>query len=87
MEIEYSKNFIKQVKKAPVKVKLKLRTRMKMFKQDRFKPILNNHSLKGKYVGYRSINITGDWRAIFLEFEKGKVVSFELLGTHSELYG
>lgn len=43
--------------------------------------------LKGSYLGFRSINITGDWRAIYSEEKnkKGdKTVIFEVLGTHSQ---
>ena len=87
MEIEYSKNFIKQLKKAPTKIQMKLRARIELFKDDKFNPILRNHALKGEWKGYRSIDVSGDWRAIFIEFEDGKSVSFELLDTHSGLYG
>lgn len=50
-------------------------------------PMLRNHSLSGKYKGCRSINVSGDWRAIFREYKGGAVIYFEMLGTHSELYG
>jgi len=42
--------------------------------------------LTGKYKGFRSINITGDWRAVFRELKSGEIVYFDLLGTHSKLY-
>ncbi|MBI2330404.1 type II toxin-antitoxin system mRNA interferase toxin, RelE/StbE family [Candidatus Daviesbacteria bacterium] len=58
--------------------------RLELFIINQFHPQLNNHSLTGKYKGNRSINITGDWRAIYSE-EKDSVI-FELLGTHSQLY-
>ena len=51
--------------------------------------ILNNHALTGKFQGRRSINITGDWRAIFsirVNFESESEYYFELVGTHSQLY-
>ncbi|EKD44023.1 MAG: hypothetical protein ACD_72C00027G0003 [uncultured bacterium] len=47
--------------------------------------ILKDHGLIGDYLGYRSININGDWRAIYLETDKDEVI-FEMLGTHSQLY-
>jgi addiction module RelE/StbE family toxin len=54
-----------------------------IFISNRFHPLLNNHPLNGKYTGYRSINITGDWRAIFKD--DGKAVVFITLGKHSQL--
>lgn len=54
--------------------------------KDRDDPKLNNHVLRGKLRGLRSINITGDWRAIFREYKKDKQILFDSLGTHSQLY-
>lgn len=82
--IDYSKGFDKQLRKAPLSIKIAFRQRFELFIINPFHPQLNNHSLTGKHKGYRSINITGDWRAIYSE-EKD-VIIFELLGTHSQLY-
>lgn len=38
----------------------------------------------GKYLGFRSIDITYDYRALFREFDNS--VHFTYLGTHKELY-
>lgn len=86
--VEYARIFTKQLKRAPLAIKIAFRKRRELFIQDPFYPQLNNHALTGKYSGYRSINVTGDWRAIFSEFEDefGKVVIFEIIGTHSQLY-
>jgi len=84
--VDYSRGFLKEFKKAPLKVKDAFRERLEIFTSNKFHPILNNHSLVGKYKGYRSINITGDWRVIFREFESGEIIYFEVIGTHSQLY-
>lgn len=86
--IDYSRKFLKQLKKSPLEIKIAFRKRLELFLKDPFHPQLNNHALTGKYSDYRSINITGNWRAIFEEFgdESGKVVTFEVIGTHSQLY-
>lgn len=86
--IDYSRKFLKQLKQSPLEIKVAFRKRLELFLQDPFHPQLNNHALTGKFSGYRSINVTGDWRAIFSEFEdeSGKVVIFEIVGTHSQLY-
>ena len=87
--VNLSKGYLKQLERAPGKIRNSVVERLEIFKKDRFHPLLNNHSLTGNYKGFRSINITGDWRAIYSETkdEKGNItVIFELLGTHSQLY-
>ncbi|MEK7495054.1 MAG: type II toxin-antitoxin system mRNA interferase toxin, RelE/StbE family [Patescibacteria group bacterium] len=88
MNIRFGKKFAKQYSKCPVKIKKALSLRLEIFKKNPFHPILNNHSLIGRYLQNRSINITGDWRAIYSEVieNKEKVAIFLALGTHSQLY-
>ena len=66
--IDYSKKFLKQLKKAPLEIKIAYRRRFSMFLQDPFHPLLDNHALTGNWSGYRSFNVTGDWRGIFKEY-------------------
>ncbi len=84
--IDFSPRFIKSLRKAPRKIQIAFRNRLELFLIDKYHPILNNHSLMGKYKDYRSLNVSGDWRAIFREFENGKVIYFDFIGTHSKLY-
>ena len=88
MKVTYSRKFEKQLKKAPLEILEALRKRRKLFTEDQFHPQLNNHSLTGKFKGYRSINITGDWRAIYSQTENDEEITiiFEMIGTHSQLY-
>ena len=85
MKIQLHKDFEKQYQKLRTNEKRKFKERRDLFMQDQFNPILNNHSLKGKYLGYRSINITGDLRAIYIE--EGEIVIFVAIDSHSNLYG
>ena len=78
-------SFLKKYKKLPIKLKLKIMERLVLFDQDHFNNILDNHSLRGELEGYRSVNITGDYRAIFLI--KEGIAVFTDIGTHSELFG
>ncbi len=78
-------SFGKNYKKLVPKVKLQFKVRRGIFLQNSSNPILNNHPLHGKYEGYNSINITGDYRAIYELV--GEVVIFIRIGTHSELFG
>lgn len=88
--IDYDKKFLKQLKKAPLEVKKAFVERFKLFLKEPFHPTLNNHSLTGNYDGFRSINVTGDWRAIYSEQigeDSKRIITFHFIGTHSQLYG
>lgn len=84
MEIRLTNRFEKEFQKVDLKIRTAFSERLKIFKQEPFHPILKNHSLTGKYRGYRSINVTGDWRALYTEGKS--TIWFEALGTHSQLY-
>lgn len=85
MIIVFHKDFTKKFKKLSSKVKGKFNARLELFEIDEFDPTLNNHSLTGKYMGYRSINVTGDLRAVFKR--DGESVIFVNINSHSNLYG
>lgn len=84
MEIAFHKQFKKKFKKLPLKIQKQFYERIKLFCVNKHHEILNNHSVEGVFEGCRSINITGDYRAIFkVELD---VSIFITIGTHSELY-
>ncbi len=85
MRIKLHKNFEKGYKKLTPAGKKKFKERRDLFLQDEFNPILNNHALKGNYLGYRSINVTGDLRAIYKREENQAI--FVAVNSHSNLYG
>jgi addiction module RelE/StbE family toxin len=88
MKIKFARRFLKEYTRAAKNIQEAIGKRINLFRQDPFHPQLRNHPLSGKYSGYRSININGDWRAVYLEIESSPetIVSFEFLGTHSQLY-
>ncbi|HLD27468.1 MAG TPA: type II toxin-antitoxin system mRNA interferase toxin, RelE/StbE family [Patescibacteria group bacterium] len=86
MEIEYSKKFIKEFKKCQPKVKSAFYKRLELFIKDKYHPLLHNHSLSGRLKDYRSINVDGDYRVLFQEFNNGQTVYFVVIGSHSQLY-
>ncbi|MDO8503822.1 MAG: type II toxin-antitoxin system mRNA interferase toxin, RelE/StbE family [bacterium] len=86
MMIRLHRNFLKQYKKLNKQEKNRFKERRNLFLLDKFNPLLNNHSLKGKYLGLRSINITGDLRVIY-KYQSGEVIIFVAIDTHSNLYG
>ncbi len=85
MNIRFHKNFEKQYKKLKEKEQKKVRERLELFLKNPFNAQLNNHSLKGRYTDYRSINITGDLRAIY-KFISEKECIFVVVDSHSNLY-
>lgn len=84
MEVVFNKKFKKAIVKLPKNVQERFREKFALFIQDQFHPLLNNHSLHGEYNHTRSINVTGDYRALYIKNEE-KIV-FIAVGTHSELY-
>ncbi len=47
--------------------------------------MLRNHALTGKYLGYRSIDITGSLRAIYRLLDQD-IAYFIAVDTHPNLY-
>lgn len=89
MLVRFTKKFSKQYDKADRKIKRLFDKKSELFLINPFHSQLNNHQLTGKLSGYRSINITGDWRALYSEYidkKRGNVIVFEILGTHGQLY-
>jgi addiction module RelE/StbE family toxin len=85
MKIEFGRQFKKQYKRLSPKAQQRFKKRLMLFEGDPFHPLLNNHALGGKYAHHRSINITGDVRALYV-IAKKKTVLFTAIGTHSYLY-
>jgi addiction module RelE/StbE family toxin len=85
MVIETTKSFDKQYAKLNLKVKTSFKKRLEIFKANPFDISLRNHSLKGRYLGYRSIDVTGDVRALYTT-QGDTIIIFGFIGTHSQLY-
>lgn len=85
MQYYSSKNFDKQFKKLSAKHKDKTILCLGIFIIDHMDERLDNHSLVGEWLGFRSISITGDIRAVYKQEEKN-VARFVSIGTHSQLY-
>jgi addiction module RelE/StbE family toxin len=85
MQLAYSNTFIKQAKKLPPEVRRKLQARIVLFSENPLNPTLRNHALRGRYKDYRSIDVTGDVRALYLQQDNQAI--FDVVGSHSQLYG
>lgn len=79
---EFDRKYLKLIKK----IQIKFKERKELFSTEPNSRILNIHKLSGKYEGAWSINVTGNYRAIFFKQENG-VIIFINIGTHSELFG
>ena len=84
MIIKLHKEFEKNFRRLKPSEKKKFKERRDLFIKDEFHPILNNHALKGKYLGYRSINVAGDLRALYKKH--GNTIVFTTVATYSNLY-
>lgn len=86
MRVYLHKDFKKQYKKLSQKIQKQFKDRKNIFLKNPFDPILHNHPLEGKWSGFRSINVTGDYRLIYRELSP-IIVVFVAIDTHSNLYG
>jgi len=85
MNVVFHRNFEKHYPTLKESEKERFKERRDIFLQDEFSPILHNHPLKGKYKGYRSIDVTGDLRAVYRWLSRDTVIFVEI-DTHSNLY-
>ena len=88
MNVVYDSEFLKKIKKVNVRIRKSVKERIDLFSNEPMNPQLDNHLLKREWEGYRSIDITADYRAIYKEVQMaGETVAyFVALGTHEELY-
>lgn len=89
MIVRYDPNFLTRLKKSDVRIRKSFKKRLEIFIKDPYNPQLNNHPLKRNYLGYRSIDITNNWRAVYSEKSENQetVAFFVDIGTHRQLYG
>jgi len=86
MRIAKAKQFERQYKKLPAKTQKQFATRLKFYLENKNHSLLHVHSLKGKYIGLWSFNVTADIRVIFDDSYEGILILIAI-GSHSELYG
>ena len=85
MEVGFHKYFRKQFNKLPRRMQKFFYSKLDIFMLDPFNPLLNNHKLSGKLKNMRSINVTGDIRAIYEQAGKDRVL-FLMIASHGKLY-
>jgi addiction module RelE/StbE family toxin len=86
MKIRYSKKFKKQFTKLTPKLQQKTKDAISLWAINPRDESLRLHQLSGKIKHLHSIDITGDIRALY-EVIDGEVYLYQMVGTHSSLYG
>ena len=83
--IEISPAFQKLLTRAPTEIKQAVQDAFDLFEENPYNSALRNHPLREEHAGFRSIDVTEDWRALYRE--EAERFYFSDLGTHEELYG
>ena len=78
--------FKRQFQKLPPKLQDRVQERLTMYIIDESNPLFNDHKLEHPYEGYRSINITSDYRLVYKRIDKNTYY-LRAVGTHHQLYG
>ena len=89
MKVQLAPELIKKIKKLDVRIRKSFKKAIDLFSENPHSLKLNDHKLYRKWEGFRSIDVTSDWRAIYQEIEEGHepFAYFVALGTHEQLYG
>ncbi|MDO8521088.1 MAG: hypothetical protein Q7S52_03155 [bacterium] len=82
----FPKKFLKRLKKRSAEEQEKFYEAIALFVENAHHPLLRNHRLRGRYAAYRSIDVTGNLRAVYKEFP-GNIARFSAFDTHHQLYG
>ena len=84
-----TKDFTALYKTADVRIKKEVDEKLRIFGKNPHELGLRNHLLHEEWEGFRSIDITNDYRAVYEEVQEGEEINayFIALGTHDELYG
>lgn len=85
MNVIFHKRFDTMAAKLSPKLKTQMGERITLFSKDPLNPTLRNHALNTPYKGSYSINVTGDYRAIY-QLVDSQTALFTHIGTHSQLY-
>ncbi|MDP3646412.1 MAG: type II toxin-antitoxin system YafQ family toxin [bacterium] len=86
MQFPTHREFERRAKKLPQAIHEKVWQRITLMVVGEFNPILNNHKLNPPYEGYRSINITGDYRLVYKKLATDTYY-LRAVGTHHQLFG
>ena len=78
--------FERQYKKLSNELQKKVGERLALLIVDERNPLLNDHKLNPPFEGYRSINISGDYRLVYKKLAPDGCF-LRAVGTHHQLFG
>jgi addiction module RelE/StbE family toxin len=87
MKIIFHKDFLKAYARLGKIDRKAVDNTIQIFQQNQNDSKLNNHALKGKHGGVRSLSVKFDLRILFIEQQNYSIVIMLEVGTHSQLYG
>ncbi|OGE84256.1 MAG: hypothetical protein A3B23_00380 [Candidatus Colwellbacteria bacterium RIFCSPLOWO2_01_FULL_48_10] len=82
MKIGYSARFWRLYNKLPADIKILVKERLEIFKNDYLDPRLKTHKLTGELDGYYAFRINYAHRVIFKIFDK-EIILMVAVGDHS----
>jgi addiction module RelE/StbE family toxin len=83
--LNFLPSLTKKLAKAPTEIKLAVRQALELFRENPHHEALRNHLLTERYAGFRSIDVTEDWRVLYRT--EPECIIFVEIGTHDQLYG
>lgn len=86
MKIFFHRTFVKKFLRLDPRLQARFRRRRDLLLKDPTHSLLRNHPLSGKRTGQWSINVTSDWRALYISGANQDEVIFIDIDTHSNLY-
>lgn len=89
MRVQLAPRLISKIKKLNVRIRNNFKEKIEIFSKDPHNLEFNNHKLQREWKGFRSIDVTSDWRAVYQEIDEESedvVAYFVELGTHDQLY-
>jgi addiction module RelE/StbE family toxin len=84
LSLRFKKQFQKSARQLSAAQQDQLKERLELFLSNPYHSLLHNHQLSGDYADFRSINISGDLRALY--YVEGDDYIFAFVGTHAQLY-
>ncbi len=84
-DVKFSKYFNRDFHRCDKQIQIKTKQRIQLLLKETQHPLLRLHKLNGRWLGHWSINITGDYRALFI-LEEPTTALFVKIGTHAQLY-
>lgn len=87
VRILYSRRFLKRFEKRILpnqELYIRFKDRVGLFRDSPDHPLLRDHPLRGKLIGFRAFSITGDIRLVYEKVKDGIILHD--IGSHNQVY-